>query len=60
MGKFELWKDKKGEWRWNLNARNGQVIAVSEGYTTKDAALNGIRSVRVNAPFARVKELEKK
>lgn len=54
MGKFELWKDKKGEWRWNLKARNGQVIAVSEGYTSKSGAKNGIMSVRLNAPLARV------
>ena len=59
MGKFKLWIDKKGEWRWNLVARNGQVIAVSEGYSSKAAAKGGIRSVRVNAPFARVVEEEK-
>lgn len=59
MGKFELWKDKKGEWRWNLIARNGQVIAVSEGYTTKAGAKGGIRSVRLNAPLARVVERDK-
>jgi len=58
MGKFELWKDKKGEWRFNLLARNGQVIAVSEGYSSKAAAKGGIRSVRVNAPFAKVVEIE--
>lgn len=54
MGKFELWKDKKGEWRWNLKAGNGEVIAVSEGYTSKAGAKSGIRSVRLNAPLARV------
>lgn len=59
MGKFELWVDKKGEWRWNLKARNGQVIAVSEGYTTKASAKGGIRSVRLNAPLARVVERDK-
>ncbi len=60
MGKFELWKDKKGEWRWNLMARNGQVIAVSEGYSSKAGAKNGIRSVRLNAPLARVVEKDAK
>jgi hypothetical protein len=58
LGKFKLWKDAKGEWRFNLLASNGQVIAVSEGYTTKSAAKNGIRSVRLNAPFASVIETE--
>ena len=60
MGKFVLWIDKKGEWRWNLVARNGQVIAVSEGYSSKAAAKNGIRSVRLNAPLARVVEKDGK
>ena len=60
MGKFELWKDKKGEWRWNLMARNGQVIAVSEGYTSKAGDKNGIRSDRINAPLARVVEKDAK
>lgn len=56
MGKFELWqsKGKKKEWRWNLKARNGQVIATSEGYSTEAGARNGIRSVRINAPFGKV------
>lgn len=57
MPKFELWLDKAGEWRWNLKARNGQVIAVSEGYTTKQAAKNGIRSVRFNSLVARTVEV---
>ncbi len=35
---------------FNLRAGNGQVILTSERYTTKAAALNGIESVRTNAP----------
>lgn len=49
-GKWELYTDKGGEYRFRLKASNGQVIALaSEGYTTKAAALNGIESVRKNA-----------
>lgn len=59
MGKFELWKDKKGEWRFNLKARNGEIIAVSEGYSSKAGAKSGIRSVRINAVMSRVVEIEK-
>jgi uncharacterized protein YegP (UPF0339 family) len=51
-GKFELYTDKRGEYRFRLKASNGQPIAVSEGYTTKAAAKNGIESVRKNAPDA--------
>ena len=54
-GKFELYKDKSGEYRWRLKATNGQTIASSgEGYSTKASALNGIDSVKRNAPDAGV------
>ena len=56
-GKFELYTDKKGEYRFRLKAGNGQVIAIGEGYTTKAAALNGIESIRKNAPDAPVVEV---
>jgi len=58
-GKFELWTDKGGDWRFNLKASNGQVIATSQGYSSKASALNGIASVRTNAPGAGVEEIEK-
>jgi uncharacterized protein YegP (UPF0339 family) len=58
-GKFELWIDKGGQYRFNLKASNGQVIATSEGYSSKASALNGIESVRKNAPDAPVVEREK-
>jgi hypothetical protein len=54
--KFELYKDKKGEYRWKLIATNGQTIAVGEGYTTKESAKNGIESVKKNAPTAAIIE----
>ena len=50
--KFEMYQDKAGEFRFRLKARNGQIIAVSEGYTTKAACENGIASVQKNAPEA--------
>lgn len=52
--KFEMYVDKKGEFRFRLKATNGQIIGVSEGYTTKAACNNGIESVRKNAPEAPV------
>ena len=55
--KFELYTDKKGEFRFRLKARNGQIIAVSEGYTTKSACLNGIESVRKNAADSPVENI---
>jgi uncharacterized protein YegP (UPF0339 family) len=52
MAKFEVYKDKKGQFRWRLKAGNNEVIATSEGYTTKSACLKGIESVKKNAPKA--------
>lgn len=54
--KFEMYLDKGGEYRFRLKARNGEVIAVSEGYSAKASCLNGIDSVRKNAPDAEVVE----
>jgi len=50
--KFVLKKGSTGKFHFNLVATNGQVIATSEAYESKAAALNGIDSVRVNAPAA--------
>lgn len=57
-GKFELYTDKSGEYRFRLRAGNGEVIAISEGYSSKSAALNGIDSVRRNAADAEVVEAD--
>ena len=54
--KFEVYQDKAGEFRFRLKARNGEIIAVSEGYKAKGSCLNGIESVRKNAPEAEVVE----
>ena len=56
--KFELYTDKTGEFRFRLKARNGEVIAASEGYKAKASCLNGIDSVRRNAPDAAVEKPE--
>ncbi|MDR1794620.1 MAG: DUF1508 domain-containing protein [Erysipelotrichaceae bacterium] len=56
--KFEIFVDKGGEFRFNLKARNGEIIlAGSEGYTTKAACKKGIASVIHNAPDAEVEEV---
>lgn len=54
--KFEVYTDKAGEFRFRLKARNGEIIAASEGYKAKASCLNGIESVRKNAPEAEVVE----
>ena len=50
--KFEVYKDKAGEFRFRLKAGNGEIIATSEGYTAKASCLKGIESVKANAAAA--------
>ena len=57
MGKFEIFKDEKGEYRFRLKARNGEIIAQSEGYTRKEKAQQGIESVIKNAKDAKIIDL---
>jgi uncharacterized protein YegP (UPF0339 family) len=54
--KFEINKDAAGEFRFKLVAVNGETIAVSEGYSTKDGALKGIESVKQNASMAVIED----
>lgn len=54
--KFEMYQDKAGEYRFRLKARNGEIIGVSEGYVAKASCLNGIESVKKNAPVAEIVE----
>ena len=56
--KFEVYQDKKGEYRFRLKATNGQIIAISEGYVKMTSCMNGIDSVRKNAVDAPVEEEE--
>jgi len=42
--KFKISKDKSGEYRFKLNAPNGETIAVSEGYKTKPSAKRSSRN----------------
>ncbi|MCL4150455.1 UNVERIFIED_CONTAM: hypothetical protein GTU68_012068 [Idotea baltica] len=51
-GKFELFKDKAGKFRFRLKAGNGEIIAASEAYSSKASAEKGIESVRKNASTA--------
>ena len=52
--KFEVYKDKKGEFRFRLKAKNGQIIATGEGYSKVDSCLKGIASVQKNAKESKV------
>ena len=55
MGKFVL-RTTPGGFKFDLKAANGEVIATSEVYTTKDACVKGIASVTKNAPIAALED----
>ena len=52
--KFEIYTDKAGEFRFRLKATNGQIVGVSEGYTTKPNCEKGVASVQKNAVDAAI------
>ena len=52
--KYELYKDKAGEFRFRLKAANGEIIGKSEGYKAKASAKKGIASIAKNAPDAAI------
>lgn len=57
--KFEVYVDEEGEFRFRLKAKNGQIIAVSEGYKAKKSCLNGIESVKHNSATEVIEENKK-
>ena len=58
--KFEVYTDNAGEFRFRLKAKNGQNIVASEGYKALKSCLNGVESVRKNAPDSAIEMEEKK
>ncbi|BCH24768.1 hypothetical protein MesoLjLb_45530 [Mesorhizobium sp. L-8-3] len=57
MHSFEVYKDKKGEFRFRFRAGNGEPMFASEGYKTKASAMKSIDSIKKNAAEAEVKDL---
>jgi hypothetical protein len=55
---FEWYKDKAGKFRFRLKAANGEIIATGESYSSKEGCVNGIESVKKNAPIAKIVEVK--
>ncbi len=55
MGKYEIKTTKTG-FTFNLKAGNGEVIGVSEVYSSEASCKNGIESVKKNAPIAKIED----
>lgn len=56
-GRFEIFKDAQGQWRFRLRATNGAIVAQSEGYTRKDDAREGCRAAKRAAHFSKIVEV---
>jgi len=52
--KFEIYKDKAGEFRVRFRAGNGEVMFATEGYASKSSAKNAIASIQKNGPDAEI------
>lgn len=56
-GKFEVYEDKAGKFRWRLKAGNGEIVASGEAYEGKKGAIAGTESVQRAAAGAAVVDL---
>jgi uncharacterized protein YegP (UPF0339 family) len=52
--KFEIFTDRKKQYRFHLKASNGEVIAASQAYENKAACIKGIKAIQKNAPAAAI------
>jgi len=52
--KFTVYKDKANQFRFNLKAGNGEIIAVGESYPDKKSCLKCVASIQKNAPAAKI------
>jgi uncharacterized protein YegP (UPF0339 family) len=51
---FEIQFNAPDRYRFHLKAANGEIIAVSQSYLSKQSAENGIASMKTNAPMAKI------
>jgi uncharacterized protein YegP (UPF0339 family) len=57
-GKFEIYKDRSGEYRFRLKAANGEIVASGESYPTKQGAHRGVEAVQRAAAGAEVVDID--
>lgn len=53
-GKFVIKRGSSGQYHFNLVSANGQVVATSETYVSKESCKEGIEAVRRLAPDATI------
>jgi len=50
--KFQIFRSSANfQYYYRLRAGNGEIVLSGEGYVTKQSCLNGIASVKQNAPY---------
>ena len=54
--RFTIYKNAGGFFYWNLKSANGEIVAQSETYTSKQSALNAIHAIQAGAASASVHE----
>jgi len=57
MIRFQVYLDSKGEYRWRLVAANNEIVGWSEGYKTRQGAINSANWVKTNARPAPIHDL---
>lgn len=57
MTKFKIFRDEVGEYRWRLVTGNNEIVAVSEGYTSKQGAIRSAQNVKFWASSATIVDL---
>jgi uncharacterized protein YegP (UPF0339 family) len=53
---FEIRNTVNGKFYWRFKAINGEIVAVSEVYETKQGCKNGIDCIMSNAIFAAIND----
>ena len=44
--RFEVYQDRRGQWRWRLRSANNRIIAQGESHTRRRDAERAVRTVR--------------
>jgi uncharacterized protein YegP (UPF0339 family) len=57
MVRFQIYQDRAGEYRWQLVAANNEIVAWSEGYSSKESAINSANWVKLRTPSAPIHDL---
>ncbi len=49
MYRFEIYEDRRGEFRFRYRAPNGEIMFISEGYTQKESAAAAVEAIKRTA-----------